>query len=78
MKLLTLRPQGQLKRIPRGFHQIALQIRCCRRPNVNVVCFRGPGFLPTRFRRLIKRQVREFPPFRRQRFFAGSVLIQLL
>ncbi len=53
--------KGQLKRIPRPFHQIALQIRFCRRPHINIVRFRWPGFLPTRIRRLIKRQLREFP-----------------
>ena len=53
--------EGQLKRIPRRFHQIALQIRFCRWPHINVVRFRWPGFLPTHFRRLIKRQFREFP-----------------
>ncbi len=39
----------QLKRIARRFHQIALQIRFCRWPHINVVRFRWPGFLPTRF-----------------------------
>jgi hypothetical protein len=33
-----------------------LQIRFCRWPHINVVRFRWPGFLPTRFR-----QLREFP-----------------
>jgi prevent-host-death family protein len=57
----ALHPPGELKRIPRRFHQIALQIRFCRRPHIHVVRFRWPGFLPTHVRRLIKRQFREFP-----------------
>jgi len=57
----------ELKRIPRSFHQIALQVRICRRPHINVVRFRWLGFLPTRFRRLIKRQLREFPQQSRMR-----------
>ena len=51
----------ELERIPRRFHQIALPIRFCRRPHIHVIRFRWPGFLPAHFRRLIKRQVREFP-----------------
>jgi len=57
----------KLELIPRRFHQIALQIRFCRWPDINVVRFCGPGFLPTRFRRLIKRQLREFPQQSRMR-----------
>src|ERR1039458_1702599 len=49
----------ELKRIPRRFHQIALPIRFCRRPHIHVVRFRWPGFLPTHFRCLIKRQDRK-------------------
>ena len=59
--------EGQLKRIPRRFHQIALQIRFCRWPHINAVRFRWPGFLPTHFRRLFKRQLREFPQQSRMR-----------
>jgi hypothetical protein len=35
----------ELKRIPRRFNEITLRIRFCRRPHINVVCFRWPGFL---------------------------------
>jgi len=74
-----MKPKGQLKRIPRRFHQIALHIRFSRWPHINVVRFRRPGFLPAHFRRLIKRQLREFPQQIRMRrhhlLFLGLIQI---
>jgi len=55
------------KRIPRGFNQIILQILFRRWPHANIVRFRRLGFLPTHFRRLIKRKFCEFPQQTRMR-----------
>ena len=55
------RTTQESERIARRFNQITLPLRFCRRPHIHVVRFRWPRFLATRFRRLIKRQLREFP-----------------